>query len=192
VKIRIFNSERIFSEFFKIDRTRVQWERFDGSWSRELTRYVIRRGDSVGIIPVCRESNKEEKIILIKQFRLPAVRDENDGFIWEIPAGMIDRGEEPIATAKRELLEEIRVPALDIEPLISFFLSPGAMDEKMYLFKAEVGSCMCLKKIGGNEREDESTLIKMFTQEEILHMIKENEIFDAKTIAGILYYFALK
>jgi len=190
VKFWILSTERIFDEFFRIDRTRVKWERFDGSWSRELTRYVIRRGDSVGIIPVCRQGN-EERIILIKQFRLPAVRDENDGCIWEIPAGMVNRGEEPLTTARRELLEEIGAEAFKIEPLISFFLTPGAMDEKMHLFRAEVGECRGINKTGGNEQEDENTLIKISKRDEILQMIKENEIVDAKTIAALLYYFFL-
>ena len=56
----------------------------------EQTRYVVRRGNSVGVIPECMKTGK---IVLVQQFRYPAVGAGRGGYLWEIPAGMIAGGE---------------------------------------------------------------------------------------------------
>jgi len=179
----------IFREFFKIERARVQWEQFDGSMGEEQTRYVVRRGDSVGIIPVC---EKTGKIVLIQQFRYAAAGKGTDGYLWEIPAGMIGKDEQPVFTARRELLEEIGFETEEITPLISFFLSPGALDERFYLYIASIPDCATLDRFGGNRHEQEDIRIKAFPLERILRMMKESQIADGKTIASLLYYMILE
>ena len=74
------------------------------------------------------------------------------------------------------------------EPLISFFLSPGLLDEKIHLFYAHLDDCSALLEVGGNPDEQENLLIKGFHAEEIRAMITGGEIVDAKTISAILYY----
>jgi ADP-ribose pyrophosphatase len=176
----------IFHEFFKIERAMVKWEQFDGTMGENRKRYVIRRGNSVGIIPVC---DGGESIILIKQFRYAAARGDLDGFLWEVPAGMVDADEEPMETAKRELLEEIGVEGEDFTPLISFFLSPGALDERFYLFQTNVPDSVNISPVGGNPYEHENLKIQKFRKYEIFEMIKKCRIVDAKTIASLLYFF---
>ena len=189
MKSEIFSSEIIFHEFLKVEKTWVRWEKFEGGMSNAAARYVVRRGDSVGVVPVCRESGR---IILIKQFRYPAVRGEDDGYLWEIPAGMVDGNESTVQTATRELFEEIGLSAKNVEPLISFFLSPGLLDEKIHLFYAHLEKCDTLRDVGGNPEEQENLLIKGFKPEELVSMIKQGQIVDAKTISAILYYTSLK
>lgn len=181
------SSEIIFREFFKIERARLMWEQFDGTMGEMRTRYVIRRGDSVGVIPVCEDT---DKIILVKQFRYPASRKGSDGYLWEIPAGMVDREEDPSKTAERELFEEIGVNIDRATHLISFFLSPGVLDEKFHLFYACIGDSSHVKTVGGNKHEHENLLIRMFSRKKIFEMIEENEIIDGKTIASLLFYFS--
>ena len=187
MKFNTGHSEIIFHEFFKIEKTRVAWEQFDGTMGTEQNRYVIRRGDSVGIIPVCESNNR---IILIKQFRYPAAGKYRDGYLWEIPAGMADGREDPSETAKRELLEEIGVETDEVVPLISFFLSPGALDEFFHLFYTVVPDNHELVSTGGNKQEHENLKIAMFERKEILNMMGRNDIVDAKTIASLLYFFS--
>ena len=104
MKCEILSSEIIFHEFLKVEKTSVRWEKFEGGMGSAGTRYVVRRGDSVGVVPVCSENGR---IILVNQFRFPAVRSESDGYLWEIPAGMVDGDEDTVQTATRELFEEI-------------------------------------------------------------------------------------
>ncbi len=189
MKSEILSSEIIFHEFLKVEKTSVTWEKFEGGMGTAGTRYVVRRGDSVGVVPVCRESGQ---IILVKQFRFPAVRSDSDGYLWEIPAGMVDGDEDTAKTATRELFEEIGLRPEAVEPLISFYLSPGLIDEKIHLFYARLEYCTGLQNVGGNPDELENLLIKGFKPEELVAMIGRGEIIDAKTISAILYYINLK
>ncbi len=188
MRTKIKSSKIIFHEYLKVEKSLLSWERFNGRMGKEHTRYVVRRGDSVGIVPFCRES---DRIILVNQFRFPAVREEEDGYLWEIPAGMVDDGEDPVVTAKRELQEETGLTCESIEHLISYYLSPGLLDEKMHLYYALIPRCEDLKRIGGNPEEDEDLRLQAFGRKEVLQMIRHNEIIDAKSIAGILYFFCL-
>ena len=181
---RVIDKKIIFNEFFKIEKATVSWRRSDGKLGRGVTRYVVRRGDSVGIIPMCPDG-----VILVRQFRYPAARKEIDPYLWEIPAGMIDKGEKPEVTAKRELKEEIGVESSKIMPLISFFLSPGALDEMFHLFYAPIDECKEIVQVGGVEEEEEDLEVKKFNREEIMEMIQSGRIIDSKTIASLMYYF---
>jgi ADP-ribose pyrophosphatase len=189
VKSEILSSEIIFHEFLKVEKSKVKWERFEGGMGEAAIRYVVRRGDSVGVVPVC---SKSGHIILVKQFRLPAVRGKSDGYLWEIPAGMVDGGEHTAQTASRELFEETGLKSHAVEPLISFFLSPGLLDERIHLFYALVDNCEALLDVGGNPDEQENLLIGGFKPEELTVMIREGIIVDAKSITAILYYMNMK
>jgi ADP-ribose pyrophosphatase len=185
---KIKSSKIIFHEFLKVEKSLLAWERSDGRMGREHTRYVVRRGDSVGIVPLCAESSR---VVLVNQFRFPAVREGEDGYLWEIPAGMVDDGEESVTTARRELQEETGLTCESIEHLISYYLSPGLLDEKMHLYYALIPHCRDLKRAGGNPAEDEDLRLQAFRRKEVLQMIRHNEIVDAKSIAGLLYFFCI-
>ena len=183
-KYRIIEKKIVFDEFFKIEKARVNWERSNGKMGRDVIRYVVRRGDSVGIIPECPDG-----IVLVRQFRYPAVRNGIDGFLWEIPAGMIDDGESPESTARRELSEEIGIDSDELKPLISFFLSPGALDEMFHLYYVKLNRCADIKQIGGVEEEEEDLVTAIFDRKKIVDMIDKGKIIDSKTIASLMYYF---
>lgn len=206
MKVRISNAEVVFREFFTIEKLRLSWQQFDGSMTGDHTRYVVRRGDSVGILCVCGERPageversvaggerpaEEERIVLVKQFRCPAAREGHDGYLWEIPAGMAHEREDPGECARRELEEETGLVARRLTHLTSFFLSPGAMDEKMHLFRAEVTDGSLPARVGGNPEESENLLVRLFRMPVLLRMIREGVIADAKTIAAVLLYRAL-
>jgi ADP-ribose pyrophosphatase len=184
------NQEMVFDQFFKIEKALLSWQQFDGSMTGDHTRFVIRRGDSVGILCVCTDL-PDQNVVLIKQFRYPTLRKKHQGYLWEIPAGMIDEGEDPETSARRELEEETGLKAGRLTLLTSFFLTPGAMDEKMYLYRAEVSGCGSLQKFGGNEEEQEDMLIRAFRMEQLLDMIKRGVIADGKTIAAVLLHRCL-
>ncbi|MFW6181915.1 MAG: NUDIX domain-containing protein [Spirochaetota bacterium] len=200
MKTRISSAEVVFREFFTIEKLRLSWQQFDGSMTGDHTRYVIRRGDSVGILCVCggrpgggveRPAEEEERIVLVKQFRCPAAREGHDGYLWEIPAGMVHEGEDPGECARRELEEETGLAARRLTLLTSFFLSPGAMDEKMHLFRAEVDGGSLPARVGGNPEESENLLVRLFRMRTLLRMIREGVIADSKTVAAVLLHHAL-
>ncbi|HEU24117.1 MAG: ADP-ribose pyrophosphatase [Mesoaciditoga sp.] len=114
------------------------------------------------------------RIVLERQFRYP-IRE----ILWEIPAGKLDKDEDPFECAKRELLEETGISALKWQKLGYIYTTPGFSDEKIHLYFASGIS-------NGNKHldEDEFIEIKYFKVEEVEEMIMKNEITDSKTIAA--------
>lgn len=100
---------------------------------------------------------------------------------WEVPAGTLGKGENPLLCAKRELEEETGLKAGKIKKILAFYSSPGFLHEKMHLYKATN-----LKAGTMNLDDDEEITVKVFTKKELLRMIKTGKIVDAKTIVALL------
>lgn len=119
----------------------------------------------------------DTSIILIEQFRKPLEKN-----ILEIPAGKLNKNEEPLLCAHRELEEETGYKAKDMTYLGSIATAPGFCDEIIHLYKATnlyKGTKSC--------DEDEFTEVKFFTLDEVKNMIKQGEIIDTKTISILAY-----
>ncbi len=139
----------------------------------EYERDVITHNGSAVIVPVF--ANKT--VALVKQYRRPTQK-----YLYEIPAGSLDKNENPKAGARRELEEEIGVTAGKVEKLTEFYVSPGFLSEKMFVFLATD-----LTETAQNLEADEILEIEKFTFEQVFEMIRKNEIEDAKTIVGLIF-----
>jgi len=118
-----------------------------------------------------------ERVILLRQYRHAA-----GGYIWELPAGILDSpGEPPEACAARELREEAGVAAGELAHLGTIFTTPGFCDERIHLFLARR-----LTETGhGHEPDEVIAEIARIAFPEALAMIRRGDIVDAKTIAGL-------
>ena len=142
---------------------------------KEIKKEIVLHKNSVGILPLV----GKDKVVLVKQYRFPVKKE-----LWEIPAGALEKNENPMRAAKRELKEETGLEAKKLLKIAEFYKSPGYNSEYMYLFKASQ-----FKK--GKQRLDYDELInrvKVFSLKEALKMIKNKKIVDAKTILAILLY----
>ncbi len=120
---------------------------------------------------------KEEKVLLIKQFRKPLEKT-----IVEIPAGKLEKGEEPKECAKRELEEETGFTSDDLQYVTSFYTSPGFANEIIHLYYTDT-----LKRGAQSPDEDEFIELIEATLEEAEKMIENKQIYDAKTAYAIQY-----
>ena len=136
-------------------------------------REIVDHSKGACVIPI----TNDKKIILIKQYR-KAVRQ----FIYELPAGLVDPGEEPSETANRELQEEIGYKANDLKFLFSGYPSPGFTNEETSFFLGRD-----LEKSELELDYNEYLEPVEFTLEELSTMLKSCEITDMKTIIAILY-----
>ena len=136
----------------------------------EIRRAIVRHRGSAVMMAV----DARRRVLLVRQYRLPARRH-----LWELPAGRIDEGETAFAAAKRELREETGCTAKRWTKLVSFFPSPGYVEEKMTVFLAEE-----LKQGEAQPMEDERIETGWFSLREIGEMIARGQICDAKTIIG--------
>jgi ADP-ribose pyrophosphatase len=135
-------------------------------------REVVRHRGAVAIVAV----DAEERLWLVRQ-RREAVRKE----LLELPAGLVEEGEEPLETARRELREECGLRGGSWRELGAFYTSPGFADERMVVFCAEG-----LEQGEPDPDEGETVTIVHWRADEIAARLGELE--DAKTIAGLLLY----
>jgi ADP-ribose pyrophosphatase len=150
---------------------------------RELTRDVIRHNGSVVILAVDdKESTRDPMIVMERQYR-HAARE----FLLEVPAGKMEEGEDALAAAKRELLEETGFKAKRWRKMIRYFASPGFLGEFMQVFVAEGLT------LGDAQPEyDEQIEIEMMPLSRLLKMMDEGKIHDGKTLISVMLYARLR
>jgi ADP-ribose pyrophosphatase len=141
---------------------------------KTVYREYIDFGESVAIIAV----KDNGKILILKQFRMPTGK-----WIYEIPAGTVEKGEKPEECAYRELIEETGYEAGEIKYLFSMYLSPGYSNEYMHVYLAKK-----LRFVGARPEEGEEIKVEEKSANDVLDMIKNNLIRDSKSIASLLYY----
>ena len=138
---------------------------------RNAKREIVHKGGAVAIVPIKEDGN----VVMVRQYRI-AVEEE----LLEIPAGLMDPGEEPLETAKRELQEETGYTAAKWTHMTEFYPTAGFCNEYIHIFLAE-------DLTPGETCFDETEVIEMeeYSMEELLKMINTGEIHDGKTVAGI-------
>lgn len=136
-------------------------------------REVIKHPGAVAVIPL-----HGENIILIKQFRHAV-----EQYLYEIPAGLIEKNESPVETAIRETKEEIGARVKKIAEVLSFYSSPGFSNEILYVFLAEVEPEESLQNLD----DDEHLEIIEIPLAEFLDMALKGEIKDSKTLIAAFY-----
>jgi len=135
-------------------------------------REVVHHPGSAVIVPVFDDGT----VALVRQYRHPAVR-----YLLEVPAGTLRRGEVPEEGAARELEEELGLVSGRLEKLTEFFVSPGFLEEKMWLYLATQ-----LTETTQRLEDDELIEVVRLPLSQALNMITTGEIEDAKTIIGLM------
>jgi len=139
-----------------------------------IKRSVVRHAGSAVMMAV----DDKKRILLVRQYRLPA-----EAYLWELPAGRLDPGEKPLQAAKRELAEETGYQARNWKKLVSFWVSPGYVEEKMTIFLATD-----LTEGTATPMDDERIETRWFTRQEVAAMIDSGKIADAKTMIGYMLW----
>jgi ADP-ribose diphosphatase len=141
-----------------------------------VRRDIVRHSGSVVILAV-EENRSEPRILLERQYRHAAQQ-----MMWELPAGRIDEGENELAAAKRELLEETGYTASRWRCILRFYASPGFLAETMNVYMARG-----LRPGPAQPEADEVIQVRMVPLSTALRMAMNGSIRDAKTISSVLW-----
>jgi ADP-ribose pyrophosphatase len=141
-----------------------------------VRRDIVHHSGSVVILAV-EESRSGIKVLLERQYRHAAQQ-----FLWELPAGRIDKGEHELKAAKRELLEETGFAASRWKRILKFFVSPGFVAETMSIYLATG-----LRPGTAQPEADEVIEVRFVSLAEALRMVLSGKIKDAKTVAGVFW-----
>ncbi|MDE3188237.1 MAG: NUDIX hydrolase [Acidobacteriota bacterium] len=142
-------------------------------------RDVIRHNGSVVVLAVDHGKNKRNPWIVVeRQYRHAA-----NQFLWELPAGKLDPGEDPLAGAQRELEEETGYRAKKWKPFVEYYASPGFLGESMKVFLAEG-----LTPGHPHPEDDEEIELRLVKLSDVVKMIEKGKILDGKTLTSVLLF----
>jgi len=158
---------------------RVQHDKLIEPGGKPSERDVIRHNGSVVILAIDRsKSRKNPWIVIERQYRHAAGQ-----YLWELPAGKLEAGEDPLEGAKRELAEETGYAAKKWTPLVEYYASPGFLGEQMKVFLADG-----LVAGDAHPEADEDIDFRLVKLSDVLKMIAKGAIKDGKTLTGVLLY----
>ena len=139
-------------------------------------RDVVTHPGSVVVLPVLPDG----RIVMVRQYRYATKQ-----YLWELVAGRMERGEDPKKGAQRELLEETGYRARKFSVFLDLFPTPGFLEERMYLLLAQG-----LTAGVAEPEEDEKLVVAAYTRRQLEQMMRAGKLRDAKSIAGLLFYFS--
>jgi len=182
-RVIVERTRRLLDDFFKVDEAYLRFEQFDGRMSPTVRRLSFERGDAVAAVLVDRDA---ACVVLGEQFRYPT-HEKGPGWILEAVAGMIEPGESPEETLRREVQEELGYTLERVELLYAFYLSPGGSSERVFLYYAEVTHGARSGGGGGVAAEHEDLRVVEVPLRQLDDVLRAGRILDAKTLVGLLW-----
>jgi len=174
-----------YQGFFKMNEYSLQHTLFSGEQSQTFTREIFERGDAVVVMPY---DVKQDKLLLIEQFRPGAIRGDDSPWLLEFIAGMFDDNESPVEVAIREAEEEanIKLNADDLQLIMQYLSSPGGMSERIHLYIACFDSGQVNDgAVYGLPEENEDILLHLVSRTQALDLLAQGKITNAATIIGL-------
>lgn len=176
-RIDIVSDETLSKNWYHLRNVTYDYTGSDGRTSRQK-REVYDRGNGATILL---RDRARDKVVLVRQFRMPALQNGHSGWLIETPAGLLD-GQSPEEAIRREAMEETGYRVGEPRFLFRSFMSPGAVTETIDFFAADVDLDDRIEAGGGVAHEHEDIEVLEVAFDEALAMVASGEICDAKTI----------
>ena len=173
--------EVLFRKYFQLEEFTISHDLFAGGQSQVFTREIFERGSVVALLPY---DPVRRKVVLIEQFRIGAIADEQSPWLWESVAGVIEAGEKDDEVAIRESQEEAGCEIKQLHKICRYYVSPGGTSERCTLYCGIVDSDG-IGGIHGLADENEDIRVEVVDVEEAFRWLDEGIIKSSATIIAL-------
>lgn len=184
--VEILTKTSLSDGFFKMNKYRLKHRLFEGGWSKEIEREMFERGHAVAVLPY---DPVNKQFVLIEQFRLGAMATCDSPWLFEVVAGVIDKGESAQSVAIREAHEEAGIEITNLIKALSYLSSPGGTTERIDVFIAKVDASGA-QGVHGLEHEGEDIRVHVVDEQEAMNWLEMGKIDNAASVIA-LQWFAL-
>jgi len=180
MKWKLINRESAYTGFFKVDKCHIKHDLYQGG-EVEIQRELFHRGDAVAVLLY---DPAKDKVVMVEQFRVGALDDEQGPWLLEIVAGIVEENESIKDVARRECKEEAGLDVHSFETIHSFYSSPGACSERIFLMCGLVDSQLA-EGVHGLDHEGEDIKVSVHDFEEINQLLATDRISSAIPIIAL-------
>ncbi len=184
---KVIQRKRNYDGHFKVDQLVLQHELFAGGFSGELVREQVSRRNAVAVLPY---DPIRDEVVLVEQFRVGAMNDENPWLI-EIVAGLVEEGEENVEVAHREAKEEANCILEELHHVVSFFPTPGGFSELSHVYIAKTDT----SNLGGEhglDEEGEDIRVHVLSSKDAIDMLVQGKIRSAIPMIALYNFIQIK
>jgi ADP-ribose pyrophosphatase len=180
--IDIRDKETVYDGFFRMDRYRLRHRKFDGTWTKEISREIFERGHAVAALLY---DPAEDAVVMVEQFRLPAYIAGRSAWCLETPAGIVKPGEELAEVARREAREETGCDIVgELRRIGQFMASIGGSTEIVTVFLGQVDS-KTADGLHGVADEEEDIRVHVIPADEAIRKADEGEVENAASVIAL-------
>ncbi len=184
-KVEVLEHRRAWLNFFGMEEARLRFRRHDGRMSAPVERSALMVGDAVVVLPY---DPVRDCVVLTEQFRAPVfLCGDPDPWIWEPVAGLIDAGEAPEDTARREAMEEAGLTLQRLEPAGRVYSSTGSSGEFLHLFVGIADLSAPGRAGGGGAAEGEDIRTRIVGYDELMRGVDECRYRDMPLVTVALW-----
>lgn len=189
--VAIESQQRVWDGRFPLDVVKFRHRRFDGTMSGTKTWEVWRRGKAAAVLPYDPDT---DTVVLIEQFRFPALVAGIEPVLVELPAGLVDDGETPEETARREMIEEMALSVGELRHIGSYLLTPGGADEVCELYVGRVTAPAAdadgIAGHAGMAAEHEDIRVRVWPAQKAIDAALDGRFTNSVTGLGLLWLAA--
>lgn len=180
-EVLIEEKAAVYEGYFRIDRYRLRHTLHGGGMSGPLVREVFERGHAAAVLPF---DPMRDEVVLVEQFRIGAYAAGGEPWLVEVPAGIIEPGEDAADVAARETLEETGLVVTGLRPIARYLVSPGGTSERIELFLGRVDSSGA-GGIHGLDHESEDIRVFPLPFAEAARLLAAGRIDNAMTLIAL-------
>jgi ADP-ribose pyrophosphatase len=179
--VTLIKKESLYKGFFELNRYHLKHKLFDGSQSKIVVREVFERRHAAAVLPY---DPIRDELVLLEQFRFPAMETSDRPWLIEVVAGIIEHGEQPQEVCIREAQEEAGILVSQLIKVSSYLASPGACTERIHVYLGYVDASTA-KGIHGLDSESEDIKVLTVPFEQAVAWLQEGKIDNSTAIIAI-------